>query len=506
MDYKLIRRTIAVCSLSVLAILVIVLWSNRYGNPGQQTYAGADQADKALQEGAGGADTPGGPSSGGQTSDGGGFSLSGDTRAFLQDEDFWDDEPEYEWLTDSDAVRLSLIATSRQHDLRLQIVDPDGNLVTGQPFFVKIEEVGEFKDLDQDGVVYVRDLNAGDYHVSIEPIEGYHVAASYTKVHVNDRVEYKVIEDIHLLIVSEDEIDVQSEALQGHDLADDRDDTERTSTFEGLDEAVMGIDVSSFNRVIDWERVKAAGIEFAIIRCGYRGYTSGALVEDAKFIENITGANEAGVRVGVYFFTQAVSEVEAVEEASMVATLCRDYQVDLPVFIDTESTGGNGRADGLDVETRTLVCRAFCETMESAGYRAGVYASKNWILERLDYDKLDKYLTWLAEYKEQPTYEGKYQFWQYTSNGWIDGVIGRVDLDIGNLSFSALGEILQVDYGEDDNETGLDTIPQFLPESGSQENDSGGDGGAGSQENDTGGDGGAGSQENDAGGDGSAES
>lgn len=466
MDYRLIRRTIAACSLSVLAILGIVLWSNRYGGfEGTHTGASPVSAENAQGGHASDAADASGNEPGGTENGDPGFTLSGDTRAFLRDEDFWDDEPENIDVYDSGAVRLSLIATSVQRDLRLQIVDPEGNLVTGQPFFVEIENVGEFKDLDRDGVIYVRDLSAGDYHVSIQPVEGYHVASSYTKVHVNDKVEYRIIEDINLLIVSEDEIDVRNEAVTGHDLESDRDGTERTDVFEELDEAVMGIDVSSFNGEIDWERVKESGIEFAFIRCGYRGYTSGALVEDARFIENIAAANDAGVMVGIYFFTQAVNEVEAVEEASMVVTLCRDYQVDLPVFIDTESAGGSGRADALDVETRTLVCQAFCETMERAGYRAGVYASKNWFLERLDRAGLEKYLTWLAEYKEQATYEGAYQFWQYTSNGWIDGVTGRVDLDIGSLSLSDLRETGQTG-GHADDEPG--TIPQFLPESEEQ--------------------------------------
>lgn len=440
MDYKLMRRMIAVCSLSVLAILVIVLWSNRFGGFGEDAHTSAGPGKGTASDGpdAPGTSDPG--SAWGQGNDAEGYLQIGDLRAFLRDENFWDEEPDRPQVQTSSAMRLSLIATSVQRDLRLQIVDSDGKLVTGQPFFVKIEDVGEFKDLDQDGVIYVRELSAGDYQVSVLPIEGYHVSATYTHVHVNDKVEYRAIADIDLLIVSEDEIDASRDALQERDLAQDRDATEHTGSFEGLDKAVMGIDVSSHNGEIDWERVKEAGIEFAIIRCGFRGYSSGSLVEDARFLQNIRAANDAGIPVGIYFFTQAVNEVEAVEEASMVITLCRDYQVDLPVFIDTEGVGGGGRADALDTNTRTLVCKAFCETMEHAGYRTGVYASKNWILGRLDYSQLTKYLTWLAEYKEQATYDGEYQFWQYTSNGWIDGVTGRVDLNIGNLSLSALTE------------------------------------------------------------------
>ncbi len=436
MDYKLIRKTILICSLSVLIILGMVLYMNNKisGGSGTQTVANGQNGAVADEN-----------QNGEVSSQNAGYNIapSGDTRAFLYDETFWDPEPESNvQASENDAVRLSLIATSVQKDMRLQIVDESGELVTGESFYVTVEDVGQFKDLDKDGVIYIADLSAGDYRVSIEPIEGYHVASSVMSVHVNEKVEYRAIGDIDLFILSEDEIDLTKDAVTTHNLNGDVDDTERTQSYEDLDTAVMGIDVSSWNGEIDWELVRASGIEFVIIRCGYRGYTTGSLVEDKYFLKNIIGANEAGIKVGLYFFTQAVNEVEAVEEASMVITLCRDYQVDLPIFIDTESTGGNGRADGLDRETRTLVCRAFCETIESAGYRAGVYASKNWINQMLDYSQLTKYLTWLAEYKEAPTYTGNYQFWQYTSNGWIDGITGRVDLNIGNISLANLQENL----------------------------------------------------------------
>ena len=143
------------------------------------------------------------------------------------------------------------------------------------------------------------------------------------------------------------------------------------------------------------------------------------------------GAKASGMPVGVYFFTQAVNEVEAVEEASAVLQLIREYQLDYPVFIDTEGAGGSGRADNLDVETRTLVCEAFCRTIENAGYHAGVYASRNWYNNMLYADRLDsQYCVWLAEYRSVPLYQGYYQLWQYTSKGKIDGISGNVDMNI----------------------------------------------------------------------------
>lgn len=117
-----------------------------------------------------------------------------------------------------------------------------------------------------------------------------------------------------------------------------------------------------------------------IIRCGYRGSTTGALIEDPTFRTNIKGASGAGLKVGIYFFTQAVNEVEAVEEASMVLGLIKGYNISYPVFLDVESSGG--RADGIDASTRTAVCRAFCQTIQNSGYKSGIYANKTWLNER----------------------------------------------------------------------------------------------------------------------------
>ena len=113
--------------------------------------------------------------------------------------------------------------------------------------------------------------------------------------------------------------------------------------------------------------------------------------------------------------------------------LIREYHLEYPVFIDTEGAGGNGRADGLDAETRTLVCEAFCRTISNAGNQAGVYASRNWYNNNLQTDKLENYCIWLAEYRSVPIYQGYYQMWQYTSKGSIDGISGNVDMNISYL-------------------------------------------------------------------------
>lgn len=353
-------------------------------------------------------------------------------QAFLQDETFFDPEPTPDYslsVNDAGDPMLYLVATSMQRDIRISVVNGDGEVVSGESFFVTVDGEGEYKDLDQDGLIYIPDLSAGDYFVSLEPIDGYEVPEDPMRVTVREQLEYAVIDDISFHILTEDEINVTLEDTQESSAEADAEETEHTEQLRP-ENAAFGIDVSKWQGDINWAEVAAAGVEFVIIRCGYRGSSSGCLVVDPYFIENIEGAKAAGLDVGVYFFTQAINEVEAVEEASMVVSLCENYDLDYPVFIDTEGAGGNGRADGLDAETRTLVCEAFCETVQSAGYHAGVYASRNWYYNQLEDERLSTYVLWVAEYREEPLYTGNYSLWQYTSSGSVNGINTRVDLNI----------------------------------------------------------------------------
>ena len=191
--------------------------------------------------------------------------------------------------------------------------------------------------------------------------------------------------------------------------------------------AVLGIDVSRYNGTINWTKVKESGVNFVIIRCGYRGSTQGALVEDLNFKTNIKGATEAGLKVGVYFFSQAITEVEAVEEASMVLSLVKGYKLAYPIFIDTEPSGGRG--DKMNAGQRTKVCKAFCQTIQNAGYSAGIYASKYYFNNNLIASQLSAYKIWVAQYNTTCTYAGKYDMWQFSSTGNISGISGNVDLN-----------------------------------------------------------------------------
>lgn len=187
------------------------------------------------------------------------------------------------------------------------------------------------------------------------------------------------------------------------------------------------IDVSTWNGSIGWSQVKSSGISYAIIRCGYRGSSKGALVEDPSFRTNMAGAQAAGIRTGVYFFSQATTEAEAVEEASMVLDLVSGYSLSLPIFLDVETSGGRG--DAVCVDTRTKCILAFCRTITNAGYSAGVYANTNWLTEKIAAKELTQYHIWMAQYAASPTYQAtRYDIWQYTKTGRVYGISGDVDM------------------------------------------------------------------------------
>lgn len=408
MDSKLRRMAIMASVAMIMLVAVLVIYSNQ--TPQKPSGSGSNPSWETPAE----REVP-----------------EQDLSAFLNDPTFFDEEvnPVLE-AAKNNANRLELVMTSVEKDLRIQIVDRDGVPVTGEGFYVELDGLGKYKDLDKDGIIYIGDLDAGEYYVELLPIEGYKVPVTETKIRVKDKVEYLAIEDISLLIKTEEEIDAEAEDSAVQDAIKDADKTEIKEFQAAGSNRKLGIDVSKWNGEIDWDKAKNGGVEFAVIRAGYRGSVTGSLVEDPYFRTNMKGAAASGVPVGVYFFTQAINEVEAVEEASAVLRLISEYQLDYPIYIDTEGAGGNGRADGLDADTRTLVCEAFCRTIANAGYEAGVYASRNWLNNNLHTERLEQYETWLAEYRSAPLYQGYYRMWQYTSKGRVDGIKGNVDLNI----------------------------------------------------------------------------
>ena len=198
----------------------------------------------------------------------------------------------------------------------------------------------------------------------------------------------------------------------------------------------FGVDVSKYQKNIDWEQIKKAGVSFVIVRIGYRGYgASGALVLDPMFEEHFTNVKNAGLKVGVYFFSQATTEEEAKEEAFACAYVLNGRKLDYPIFFDTEASGasgGSGRADGLGVADRTKCAVAFCEEVKANGYKPGVYASTLWYRNRVDLSSLTKYTIWNAHYgvASSPI---DCALWQGTCTARLPGYKGDMDVNISYI-------------------------------------------------------------------------
>lgn len=199
-----------------------------------------------------------------------------------------------------------------------------------------------------------------------------------------------------------------------------------------------GIDVSKHQGKIDWQKVAADGVEFAFIRVALRGYGTGKLVEDEYFEENVKGAINAGIKVGVYVYSQAVSEEEVLEEAEFVLDKIAPYKIECPVVYDVEMVAGaDGRMNNLTSEERTKITALFCQTIENAGYKPMIYHNMEMAALKIDLKALEDYDKWFAYYNSNLYYPYQYDVWQYSEKGKIDGISGEVDL---NISFVPLWE------------------------------------------------------------------
>lgn len=196
-------------------------------------------------------------------------------------------------------------------------------------------------------------------------------------------------------------------------------------------ESSAGVDVSAYQGDVDWQAVKDSGIDFAIIRLGYRGYgKAGKLVEDEYAKKNLQGAADAGLQVGAYFFSQALDTKEVDEEIAFMLNILGDCRLDMPIVLDWEIPTAEARTAAMDARTLTDIQLHFCRTMEEKGYRPMVYF--NWYQsEHLYYlSELEDYPFWLAFYQDRMTYPWKVEMWQYTCTGRVPGIGGDVDINV----------------------------------------------------------------------------
>ncbi|MGN0450249.1 MAG: glycoside hydrolase family 25 protein [Ruminococcus sp.] len=193
-----------------------------------------------------------------------------------------------------------------------------------------------------------------------------------------------------------------------------------------------GIDVSSYSGNIDWKKVKESGIDFAMIRVGGRGYgEKGEMYTDERALEYINGAKAEGIKVGAYFFSQAVSTEEAIEEADYVKTVLGDIKLDYPVAYDWEIIkDDDARTDSVSASQATECARAFCDRVKELGYTPILYSPSRELYFKYDLSRLADIDIWYCEYANVPTFYYEFSMWQYSATGTIDGIEGAVDLNI----------------------------------------------------------------------------
>ena len=195
--------------------------------------------------------------------------------------------------------------------------------------------------------------------------------------------------------------------------------------------SVIGIDVSSHQKSIDWAAVKNSGVKFAMIQVGYRGYETGALMDDAYFEENMQGAIENGIDVGVYFFSQAVSVEEARAEADFVLERVKKYNLQLPIVFDLEEvSNATDRIENTTAQERTQAAVTFMNHIKNAGYQAMVYSSSQLFETVFEMNYLHDFDFWVADYSYAPNFSYHFSMWQYTDAGSIEGISTNVDMNI----------------------------------------------------------------------------
>lgn len=191
------------------------------------------------------------------------------------------------------------------------------------------------------------------------------------------------------------------------------------------------IDVSYAQGSIDFESVKNDGVKGVIIRVGHTGYANKSMQIDNWFERNYEGFKKAGIPIGVYWFSRATTEAEAIKEAGLTLKFIKGKSIELPVYFDTEDTYYQAK---ISKQKLTNVAIAFLDVIENAGYLGGVYASLSWFNNKLEYNRLKDYEIWVAQYFTRCTFKERYDMWQYTSSGTVKGIRGRVDM---NWSYKA---------------------------------------------------------------------
>lgn len=199
----------------------------------------------------------------------------------------------------------------------------------------------------------------------------------------------------------------------------------------------VGVDISKYQDYVDFLKVKKAGVDFVMLRVGARGYGSGQIMLDDYFADNLKRATDAGLQIGVYFTSQAVTEAEAVEEANVVLQNIKDYKISYPVAFDMEFVENDtARIESVSKSDKTKITKAFLDTIAAAGYKTLLYGDKEWLIKEIDLSKLSAYDVWLAQMSDVPDYPYRFTMWQYAGDVSIDGIAGYANMNISFIDYS----------------------------------------------------------------------
>ncbi len=206
---------------------------------------------------------------------------------------------------------------------------------------------------------------------------------------------------------------------------------------EGRQVSYVGADISKYQDYVDFVKLKKAGINFVMLRVGARGYGSGQLVADENFSDNIKRATDAGLQVGVYFSSQAITVEEAVEEADAVLTAIGDYQISYPVAFDMGFVENDtARIEALSKAEKTDITKAFLDTVAAEGFKTMIYGDKEWLIKEIDMSKLTAYDVWLSQFQDVPDYPYRFAMWQYTQTASVDGIVGYTNLNVSFIDYA----------------------------------------------------------------------
>ena len=333
------------------------------------------------------------------------------------------------------ARQLRLKAFSSAGDLYVVVQDAEGGPLPEEDFgFTLVAPDGSLTSYraDKDGSLYLTQLEPGLYTVRLDAAEGYTALPAAIEVLPAGALS---VSGSAGWFDSEGQtyfIDRRGEAATGLRLIDGK--LHYFNLF-GVKAAKLGIDVSYHNKGINWPAVAAQGVDFAIIRVGYRGWESGLLWEDERFVQNLRGAKAAGIDVGVYVYSTAVDPIEAREEADLVVNMLGGMTLEYPVYFDTEQSGDYplGRADRICKADRAQIVHAFCERVRDSGYTPGVYSGLNFLKNHISRPAYAPYTTWLANYTRYnrlPDFPYDYDMWQFTDAGHVNGIRGIVDMNV----------------------------------------------------------------------------